>query len=123
MADLLSIPTGDRYLPLNFTPRKRKEKTLHVQLAQVEGLAAQQPLLMLWEDVHWSDPTTLESLDLLIDRAATLRILVILTIHPDRKRKRVEEKTLGLLPNPLQKYGVKFAATTSARCSVILPAA
>ncbi|WP_213290803.1 adenylate/guanylate cyclase domain-containing protein [Bradyrhizobium sp. sGM-13] len=83
LADLLSIPTGDRYLPLNFTPQKRKEKTLHVQLAQVEGLAAQQPLLMLWEDIHWSDPTTLESLDLLIDRAATLRVLVILTFRPE----------------------------------------
>ena len=63
LADLLSIPTGDRYPPLNFTPQKRKEKTLYVQVAQVEGLAARQPLLMLWEDIHWSDPTTLESLD------------------------------------------------------------
>ena len=83
LADLLSIPTGDRYPPLNFTPQKRKEKTLHVQVAQVEGLAARQPLLMLWEDIHWSDPTTLESLDLLIDRAATLRVLVILTFRPE----------------------------------------
>lgn len=83
LADLLSIPTGDRYPPLNFTPQKRKEKTLHVQLAQIEGLAARQPLLMLWEDIHWSDPTTLESLDLLIDRAATLRVLVILTFRPE----------------------------------------
>jgi class 3 adenylate cyclase/predicted ATPase len=83
LADLLSIPTGERYPPLNFTPQKRKEKTLHVQLAQVEGLAARQPLLMLWEDIHWSDPTTLESLDLLVDRAATLRVLVILTFRPE----------------------------------------
>jgi class 3 adenylate cyclase/predicted ATPase len=83
LADLLSIPTGDRYPPLNFTPQKRKEKTLQVQLAQVEGLAARQPLLMLWEDVHWSDPTTLESLDLLIDRAATLRVLIIITFRPE----------------------------------------
>src|SRR6267142_482965 len=83
LADLLSIPTGERYPPLNFTPQKRKEKTLHVQIAQVEGLAARQPLLMLWEDLHWSDPTTLESLDLLIDRAATLRVLMILTFRPE----------------------------------------
>ncbi|WP_082637927.1 AAA family ATPase [Bradyrhizobium retamae] len=83
LADLLSIPTGDRYPPLNLTPQKRKEKTLHVQVAQVEGLAARQPLLMLWEDIHWSDPTTLESLDLLIDRAATLRVLMILTFRPE----------------------------------------
>ena len=83
LADLLSIPTGDRYRPLNLSPQKRKEKTLQVQLAQVEGLAAQQPLLMLWEDIHWSDPTTLESLDLLIDRAATLRALIILTFRSE----------------------------------------
>jgi class 3 adenylate cyclase/predicted ATPase len=83
LADLLSIPTGDRYPPLNFTPQKRKEKTLQVQVAQVEGLAARQPLLMLWEDIHWSDPTTLESLDLLIDRAATLRVLIIITFRPE----------------------------------------
>jgi class 3 adenylate cyclase/tetratricopeptide (TPR) repeat protein len=83
MADLLSIPIGDRYPPLNLTLQKRKEKTLHAQLAQVEGLAAQQPVLMVWEDVHWSDPTTRESLDLLIDRVATLRVLVILTFRPE----------------------------------------
>jgi class 3 adenylate cyclase/predicted ATPase len=83
LADLLSIATGDRYPLLNLTPQKRKQKTLHVQVAQVEGLAARQPLLMLWEDIHWSDPTTLESLDLLIDRAATLRVLMILTFRPE----------------------------------------
>ena len=58
LADLLSIPTGDRYPPLNLTPQKRKEKTLHALLAQLEGLAARQPVLMVFEDVHWSDPTT-----------------------------------------------------------------
>src|SRR5713226_5228693 len=63
LADLLSIPTGDRYPQLNLSPQKRKEKTLRAQLAQIEGLAAHQPVLMVFEDVHWSDPTTLESLD------------------------------------------------------------
>jgi class 3 adenylate cyclase len=82
-AGLLSIPTGDRYPPLSLTPQKQREKTLHAQLAQVEGLAAQQPVLMVWEDVHWSDPTTRESFDLLIDRAATLRVLVIITFRPE----------------------------------------
>ena len=83
LADLLSIPTGDRYPPLNLTPQKRKEKTLHAQLAQVEGLSARQPVLMVFEDVHWSDPTTRESLDLLVDRVATLRVLLILTFRPE----------------------------------------
>jgi class 3 adenylate cyclase/predicted ATPase len=83
LADLLNIPTGDRYPPLNFTPRKRKERTLLAQLAQVEGLAAQQPVLMVFEDVHWSDPTTRESLDLLIDRIPSLRVLLVLTFRPE----------------------------------------
>ena len=83
LADLLSIRIGDRYPPLNLTPRKRKEKTLHAQLKQLEGLTARQPVLMVFEDVHWSDPTTRESLDLLIDRIPTLRVLLIITFRPE----------------------------------------
>jgi hypothetical protein len=49
LADLLSIPTGDHYPPLNLTPQKRKEKTLHTQVLQVEGLVARQLVLMVWE--------------------------------------------------------------------------
>ena len=67
LAALLSIPTGNRYPPLNLSAQKRKEKTLLAQLAQLEGLARRQPVLMVFEDVHWSDPTTRESLDLLIE--------------------------------------------------------
>jgi len=83
LADLLSIPIGDRYPLLNLTPQKRKERTLHAQVAQVEGLSARQPVLMVWEDVHWSDPTTRESLDLLIDRVPALRVMVIITFRPE----------------------------------------
>jgi class 3 adenylate cyclase len=103
LADLLSIPRGNRYPALNLTPQKRKERTLHAQLAQVEGLTAQQPMLMVWEDMHWSDPTTRESLDLLVDRAATLRILVIITFRPEFTlpwigRPHVALLTLSRLP-------------------------
>jgi class 3 adenylate cyclase/predicted ATPase len=102
-ADLLSIPTGDRYPALNLTPQKRKEKMLHAQLAQVEGLAARQPVLMVFEDVHWSDPTTRESLDLLIDRVPTLRVLMIVTFRPEFTpawigRPHVTMLTLSRLP-------------------------
>jgi predicted ATPase len=83
IADLLSIATGDRYPELDLTPQKRKEKTLEALIAQVEGLAARQPVLMLFEDVHWSDPTTRQSLDLLVDRVPTLRVLVIITFRPE----------------------------------------
>jgi predicted ATPase len=66
IADLLSIPTGEGYPALSLTPQKRKEKTLQALVAQAEGLAVRQPVLMIFEDVHWSDPSTRELLDLLI---------------------------------------------------------
>ena len=84
-ADLLSIPTGIRYPALTLTPQKRKEKTLAGLIAQVEGLSAREPVLMVYEDVHWSDPTTRESLDLLVDRVPRLRLLVIITFRPEFK--------------------------------------
>ena len=82
LAALLSIPAGDRYPPLDLSPQKQKEKTLKALLAQVEGLA-RQPVLMVYEDFHWTDPTTRELLDLLIDRVPTLRVLVIMTFRPE----------------------------------------
>jgi class 3 adenylate cyclase/tetratricopeptide (TPR) repeat protein len=83
LAVLLSIPTSGRYPPLNLSPQKRKEKTLLAQLAQLEGMARRQPVLMVFEDVHWSDPTTRESLDLLIDRIPALGVLLIITFRPE----------------------------------------
>lgn len=82
IAELLSLPTGDRYAALTLTPQKRKEKAFGAMIAQVEGLSARQPVLMVYEDIHWSDPTTRESLDLLIDRVPSLRVLVIVTFRP-----------------------------------------
>ncbi len=83
LADLLSIPVGDRYPPLNLTPQKRKEKTLHALLAGVERLAAKHPVLIIFEDLHWSDPTSREWLDLLIDRLPLVRVLLAVTFRPE----------------------------------------
>jgi class 3 adenylate cyclase len=83
LADLLSIPTGGRYAAIDLTPQKRKEKTLAALVAQVEGLSSQEPVLMVFEDVHWSDPTTRESLNLLIDRVSAIRALIIITFRPE----------------------------------------
>jgi class 3 adenylate cyclase/tetratricopeptide (TPR) repeat protein len=105
LAALLSVPTGQRYPPLGLTPQKRKERTLHAQVAQVEGLSAREPVLMVFEDVHWSDPTTRESLDLLVDRIPTLRVLLIITFRseftpPWIGRPHVTMLTLNHLPRP-----------------------
>ena len=82
-ADLLSLPTGERYPALALTPQKRKEKTLQALAAQAEGLALQHPVLIVFEDVHWADPTTCELLDLLIDRVPKMRVLVLITYRPE----------------------------------------
>jgi class 3 adenylate cyclase/tetratricopeptide (TPR) repeat protein len=103
IADLLSIPTGDRYPALVLTPQKRKEKTLQALVAQAEGLARRHPALMIFEDVHWSDPTTLELLDLLMERVPAVRLLVIITFRPEFSppwvgRPQVTLVTLNRLP-------------------------
>jgi hypothetical protein len=79
LAALLSIPTDKRYPPRGLTPPKQKERTLRALVAQVAGLAVQQPMLMLFEDAQWSDPTSLQLLDLVVDRASALPVLVIVT--------------------------------------------
>jgi class 3 adenylate cyclase/tetratricopeptide (TPR) repeat protein len=105
LAALLSLPAGERYPPLDLTPQQQKERTLQALAAQVEGLAARQPVLLLFEDAHWSDPTSLELLDLIIDRVPALRVLLIVTFRPEftapwTGRPRVTTLGLNRLPPP-----------------------
>jgi predicted ATPase/class 3 adenylate cyclase len=81
--DLLGIPPGARYPPLNLAPRQKKERTLEALLDQLAGLAEHQPVLALYEDVHWIDPSTLELLDLVIERVQHLPVLLVITFRPD----------------------------------------
>ena len=83
VAALLSIPTDDRYPPLDLTPERQKQRTLEVFVDQLAGLAAPQPLLALYEDVHWIDPTTLELLDRVVERVQRLPVLVLITFRPE----------------------------------------
>jgi class 3 adenylate cyclase/predicted ATPase len=83
LAALLSIPSAERYPPLTLTPQQQKEMTLRALVAQIEGVAARQPVLMLFEDAHWSDPTSLELYDLIIDRVPAIRVLLIITYRPE----------------------------------------
>jgi class 3 adenylate cyclase/tetratricopeptide (TPR) repeat protein len=83
LAGLLSVSTASRYPAPDLTPQKRREKTLRALLAQVEGLAARQPLLLAVEDAHWADPTSLELIELIIDQASSLPLLAIITFRPE----------------------------------------
>ena len=115
IADLLSIPTGERYPTHSLTPQKRKEKTLQALVAQARGLAVRQPVLMIFEDVHRSDPTTRELLDLLIERAQGVRLLVIITFRPEFSppwvgRPQVTLLTLNRLP---PRHGIEMIANVT----------
>jgi class 3 adenylate cyclase/predicted ATPase len=104
IADLLSVPTGKHYPPLSLTPQRRKEKTLDALQAQLEGLAARRPVLVVYEDVHWIDPTSLDLLDRIVDRVAALRVLLIITFRPEFEpswtgRSHVTLISLGRLPH------------------------
>ncbi|SKC81180.1 Tetratricopeptide repeat-containing protein [Burkholderia sp. CF099] len=83
VAALLSISTEGRYPELDLTPQQYKEKTLSTIIAHVTDRARRQPLLILFEDVHWADPSSLEALDHLVDRIATLPVLLIVTCRPE----------------------------------------
>ena len=83
IAALLSIPTGQRYPPLNLTPDAQKQRTLDVIVEQLVGLASQKPVLAIYEDVHWVDPSTLELLELVVERVQHLRVLAIITFRPE----------------------------------------
>jgi predicted ATPase/class 3 adenylate cyclase len=83
---LLSIPTDGRYPPLGpLSPQRQKQRTLEVLVDQLAGLAAQQPVLAVYEDVHWVDPTTLELLDLMVERVRRLPVLALITFRPEFK--------------------------------------
>jgi class 3 adenylate cyclase/predicted ATPase len=83
LAQLLSVPTEGRYPALDLTPQRRKEKTFNALIAQLAGLAARQPVVMVYEDAHWIDPTSLELLDLIVDRVPSLPVLLVITFRSE----------------------------------------
>jgi predicted ATPase len=75
-AEMLSLPNDGRYPTLELTPVQRRQRTLEALLTQIETLARQNPVLMIFEDVHWTDPTSLELLGRIVDRIRILREMV-----------------------------------------------
>jgi class 3 adenylate cyclase/DNA-binding SARP family transcriptional activator/predicted ATPase len=83
LAELLSLPTEGRFRPLQLTPQRKKEKTFEALLRQLDALARRRPVLMLFEDVHWIDPSSRELLDLLVERVLRLPVLLLVTFRPE----------------------------------------
>jgi class 3 adenylate cyclase/tetratricopeptide (TPR) repeat protein len=83
IAAMLSIPCEERYGAVAMTPQKFKDETLRALVDTTEAIARRQPTVMLFEDGHWADPTTLEVIDLLIHRVGNLPLLVVVTHRPE----------------------------------------
>jgi class 3 adenylate cyclase/tetratricopeptide (TPR) repeat protein len=83
IASILSIPCEERYGALTVTPQKHKDETLRSLVDLAEAAARKQPSIVLYEDVHWADPTSLEVLDLLIERVHSFPLLILLTHRPE----------------------------------------
>ena len=82
-AEMLSLPNDGRYPALELTPEQRRQRTLEALIAQMEALTRQNPVLMIVEDAHWTDPTSLEVFGRVVDRIRTLGVLLITTFRPE----------------------------------------
>jgi predicted ATPase len=83
LADMLSLPNDGRYPGLELAPSQRRQRTFEAILAQIETLTQSTPVLIIFEDAHWTDPTSLNMLGLLVERIAKLSALLLLTFRPE----------------------------------------
>jgi class 3 adenylate cyclase/predicted ATPase len=112
-AEMLSLPNDGRYPALALTPEQRRQRTLQALTSQLAGLASQQPVLMIFEDVQWIDPTSLEVLGRTVDRIRTLSVLLIVTFRPEFNPPWVGQSRVTSVM--LNRLGEREAAAIIAR--------
>jgi class 3 adenylate cyclase/predicted ATPase len=83
LAEMLSLPNDGRYPTLELAPNQRRQRTLEALITQIEALVRRHPLLMIFEDAHWADPTSLEAFGRSVDRIRALGVLLIVTYRPE----------------------------------------
>jgi class 3 adenylate cyclase len=120
VASILSIPCEQRYGVLAMTPQRHKDETLRTLVDITEAAARQHPSVLLFEDAHWADPTTLEVLDLLIDRVKAMPLLVVLTHRPEFQSRWSGHGHVGVL-NLSKLTQAQSAAIVSGLVGKVLP--
>ncbi len=83
IASLLELPLGTRYPPLSMAPDQQRKRLLATLVARTFGTAKTQPLVIVTEDLHWADPSTLELTQLLVEQGAPARLLLLYTARPE----------------------------------------
>ena len=112
-AEMLSLPNDGRYPALELAPEQRRQRTLEALTSQLAELARQQPVLMIFEDAHWIDPTSLEAFGRTVDRIKTLPVLLIVTFRPEFNAPWVGQSHVTSLT--LNRLGEREAAAIIAR--------
>src|SRR5258706_13746558 len=98
IAELLAVPPNGRYPVLEISPQQKREMTLTALLDQLDGIAAQKPVLIVFEDAHWIDPTSLDLLDRTVARVADLPVLLVMTFRPELHPTWVDQVHVTMLP-------------------------
>lgn len=120
----LSIP-DDRYPPLNLSPQRQRQKTLESIVAILLELAEREPVLFILEDLHWTDPTTLEFLGLLVEQVPTAAIYTLLTCRPHfqpswHHRSYLTEITVNRLSrNQIEQMATRVAGGKSLPAEIV----
>jgi predicted ATPase len=105
VAALLSMPLAEHYPPLDWSPQKQRQRTHEALVAWLVAEAERQPVLAVWEDLHWADPSTLELLGLVLDQTPTVPLCTLLTYRPEflppwEPRSYLTQLTLTRLTRP-----------------------
>jgi predicted ATPase len=103
-AELLSVPNDGRYPALELTRQQRRARTLDALMLQVVTLSQQNPVLIIFEDAQWADPTSLELFSRILDKLPTLRVLLVITYRPE-----FQPPWLGRPPPPSPSIGLRRA--------------
>ena len=96
LADVLSLPPSGRHPLPNLSPQRKKDRTLEALIRQLQGLARQQPVIVVFEDAHWIDPTSRELLDLIVERVRSLPVLLMVTFRPEFQMPWTGRPQVGL---------------------------
>ncbi|OKO89352.1 hypothetical protein AC629_06565 [Bradyrhizobium sp. NAS80.1] len=98
IAELLGVPADERYPPATASPQQKREMTLAALLDQLDRAAAEKPILIVFEDVHWIDPTSLDLLDRMVARIANLPVMLVVTFRPEFQPASIGEPHVTMLP-------------------------
>ena len=112
-AEMLSLANDGRYPALELAPQQRRQRTMEALSLQMEALSRSSPVLMIFEDAHWTDPTSLEAFGRTVDRIKTLPVLLIVTFRPEFNAPWAGQSHVTSLA--LNRLGEREAAAIIAR--------